>query len=84
MILVGVMLALGVQGHFGVCLMCSLTVLAEDPVGLGVGFLEGDMLGLRLLRPLRLVFLVGVLLAPGYGQDLIWDYSVYPIFQTIN
>ena len=48
MILVGVMLALGVQGHFGVCLMCSLTVLAEDPVGLGVGLLEGDMLGLEL------------------------------------
>jgi hypothetical protein len=84
MILVGVMLALGVQGHFGLCLMCSLTVLAEDPVGLGVGFLEGDMLGLRMLLQLRLVFLVGVLLALGYGQDLIWDYSVYPIFQTIN
>jgi hypothetical protein len=84
MILVGVMLALGVQGHFGLCLMCSLTVLTEDPVGLGVGFLEGDMLGLRMLRQLRLVFLVGVLLALWYGQDLISEYSVYPIFQTIN
>jgi len=46
MFLVGVMLALGVQGHIVLYLMCSLTILAKEPLGLGVGLVEGDMPGL--------------------------------------
>ena len=32
----------------GLCLMCSLTLLAEELAGLGVGLLGGDVLGLEL------------------------------------
>ena len=48
MFLVGVMLAMGVQGHIGLRLMCSLTLLDWELVRLGVGLLEEDMLGLGL------------------------------------
>ncbi len=97
MFLVGVLLALGVQVHMleileGKMIVWwknwSLTLLVGELVGLGVALLEGDMLKLKLGLGLglgyRLMLLVGVLLALGYGQHLIWDYSAYPIFQTIN